>query len=311
MACARGPRRDPDPDPEHARVPPPFAPPYARLRVEEAERGRELVEAVRGGADSARLRHRRDAHLEAIARASDTAVRTQREAGKARNIFVGGLNAAEFVGLAAVLAVGFVRATSVGLSVGAVTAGALYFHRLFNPIGELLGSMDDGQRALSGLQRLTGVVLSAGTGPEPDGSTEIADGSIDVLGASYRYGPDAPRDALRGVDLVIQRARRSRSSGAPARERARLHGSSPASTSRSQARCGSAALRPTARAPGGDPPRCSSPRRCTCSSGSIAENARIASPGASDEEITAALDSRPASTSAGSPADSRAACPRR
>lgn len=262
---------------------------YARLRVEEAERGRELVEAV-AGAETVRAYGTADAHLEAIARASDTAVRTQREAGKARNIFVGGLNAAEFVGLAAVLAVGFVRATSVGLSVGAVTAGALYFHRLFNPIGELLGSMDDLQRALSGLQRLTGVVLSAGTGPEPDGSTEIADGSIDVLGASYRYGPDAPRDALRGVDLVI-----------PAGATVALIGSSGSGKS-TLARLIAGFDEPLAgevRIGGVAADRARSRRRPAALlvaqevhlfSGSIAENARIASPGASDEEITAALD---------------------
>lgn len=262
---------------------------YARLRVEEAERGRELVEAV-AGAETVRAYGTADVHLEAIARASDTAVRTQREAGKARNIFVGGLNAAEFVGLAAVLAVGFVRATSVGLSVGAVTAGALYFHRLFNPIGELLGSMDDLQRALSGLQRLTGVVLSAGTGPEPDGSTEIADGSIDVLGASYRYGPDAPRDALRGVDLVI-----------PAGATVALIGSSGSGKS-TLARLIAGFDEPLAgevRIGGVAADRARSRRRPAALlvaqevhlfSGSIAENARIASPGASDEEITAALD---------------------
>lgn len=262
---------------------------YARLRVEEAERGRELVEAV-AGAETVRAYGTADAHLEAIARASDTAVRTQREAGKARNIFVGGLNAAEFVGLAAVLAVGFVRATSVGLSVGAVTAGALYFHRLFNPIGELLGSMDDLQRALSGLQRLTGVVLSAGTGAVPDGSTEIADGSIDVLGASYRYGPDAPRDALRGVDLVI-----------PAGATVALIGSSGSGKS-TLARLIAGFDEPLAgevRIGGVAADRARSRRRPAALlvaqevhlfSGSIADNARIASPGASDEEITAALD---------------------
>ena len=262
---------------------------YARLRVEEAERGRELVEAV-AGAETVRAYGTADAHLEAIARASDTAVRTQREAGKARNIFVGGLNAAEFVGLAAVLAVGFVRATSVGLSVGAVTAGALYFHRLFNPIGELLGSMDDLQRALSGLQRLTGVVLSAATGPDPDGSTEIADGSIDVLGTSYRYGPDAPRDALRGVDLVI-----------PAGATVALIGSSGSGKS-TLARLIAGFDEPLAgevRIGGVAADRARSRRRPAALlvaqevhlfSGTIADNARIASPGASDEEITAALD---------------------
>ena len=204
---------------------------YTRLRREEAERGRAFVEAV-AGADTVRAYGTREEHLRAIAEASATAVETHRDTARARNIFVGGLNAAEFVGLAAVLAVGFVRATTVGLSVGAVTAGALYFHRLFNPIGDLLGSMDDLQRALSGLQRLAGVVLfaegggaggagsgaaagaggargsgdAAGTAGAPAGTEvphEIADGGVRVAHVSYRYGEGATRDALRDVSLVI------------------------------------------------------------------------------------------------------------
>lgn len=180
---------------------------YARLRVEEAERGREFVEAV-AGAETVRAYGTAADHLGRIAAASDTAVRTQQQTARARNVFIGGLNAAEFVGLAAVLAVGFVRVTTVGLSVGAVTAGALYFHRLFNPIGELLGSMDDLQRALAGLQRLTGVVLASESlagEPENDGATEIADASVTVRDVRYRYDSvgSAARLALAGVDLEI------------------------------------------------------------------------------------------------------------
>lgn len=261
---------------------------YARLRVEEAERGRELIEAV-AGADTVRAYGTADAHLAAIARASDTAVRTQREAGRARNIFIGGLNAAEFVGLAAVLAVGFVRAASVGLSVGAVTAGALYFHRLFNPIGELLGSMDDLQRALSGLQRLTGVVLSAAEAPEADGSGEIADGSVDILGASYRYGAAAPRDALRGVDLVIPAGATVAligSSGSGKSTLARLIAGF-AEPLAGEVRIGGAQAH-LARS-GGRPAALLVAQETHLFSGTIAENARIASPAASDEDIARAL----------------------
>lgn len=263
---------------------------YARLRREEAERGRELVEAV-AGAETVRAYGSADAHLDAIAQASDTAVRTQREAGKARNFFTAGLNGAEFVGLAAVLAVGFVRVAAVGLSVGAVTAGALYFHRLFNPIGELLGSMDDLQRALSGLQRLAGVVLAAPAFATPDdASTEIADGAVDILGASYRYGAEAPRDALRGVDLVIPQGATVAligSSGSGKSTLARLIagfdeplggevrvGGVPAQFARSA----------------GKPAALLVAQEVHLFSGSIADNARIASAHATDAEIAAALD---------------------
>lgn len=175
---------------------------YARLRREEAERGRTFVEAV-SGADTVRAYGTREAHLSDIAAASATAVETHRATARARNVFTGGLNAAEFIGLAAVLAVGFVRVTAAGLSVGAVTAGALYFHRLFSPIGDLLGSMDDLQRALSGLQRLAGVVLYAETVTADGAGQQISEGSISVRSVEYRYGQHAIRDALRGVSLEV------------------------------------------------------------------------------------------------------------
>ena len=175
---------------------------YARLRREEAERGRTFVEAV-SGADTVRAYGTREAHLSDIAAASASAVETHRATARARNVFTGGLNAAEFIGLAAVLAVGFVRVTAAGLSVGAVTAGALYFHRLFSPIGDLLGSMDDLQRALSGLQRLAGVVLYAETVTADGAGQQISEGSISVRSVEYRYGQHAIRDALRGVSLEV------------------------------------------------------------------------------------------------------------
>lgn len=261
---------------------------YARLRVEEAERGRALVEAV-AGADTVRAYGTADEHLDAIATASEIAVRTQREAGKARNIFSAGLNGAEFVGLAAVLAVGFIRVATAGLSVGAVTAGALYFHRLFNPIGELLGSMDDLQRALSGLQRLTGVVLSTGAATTPDTSTEIADGAVDVLGVRYRYGASATRDALRGVDLVIPSGATVAligSSGSGKSTLARLIAGFDEPLA-GEVRIGGVAAHLARSA--GRPAALLVAQETHLFAGTVAENARIAAPAASDDEVSAAL----------------------
>lgn len=265
---------------------------YGRLRREEAERGRAFVEAV-AGAETVRAYGTADEHLDAIARASDTAVRTHRETAKARNIFIGGLNAAEFVGLAAVLAVGFVRATSAGLSVGAVTAGALYFHRLFNPIGDLLGSMDDLQRALAGLQRLTGVVMAASEVDQPTeteaAAAEISHGSVDVLGVTYRYGPQAPRDALRGVDLVIPAGATVAligTSGSGKSTLARLIAGFDTPGS-GEVRLGGVPAH-LARA-GGKPAALLVAQETHLFTGSVADNARIAAPAASDDVLIAAL----------------------
>ncbi|NED64786.1 ABC transporter ATP-binding protein, partial [Streptomyces sp. SID10244] len=53
---------------------------------------------------------------------------------------VGRVNRAEFVGLAAILSIGFWLVSTGEVTVGATTAAALLFHRLFNPIGMILYS---------------------------------------------------------------------------------------------------------------------------------------------------------------------------
>lgn len=247
--------------------------------------------------------------------ASATAVETHRDTARARNIFVGGLNAAEFVGLAAVLAVGFVRATTVGLSVGAVTAGALYFHRLFNPIGDLLGSMDDLQRALSGLQRLAGVVLFAegggAGGADSDAAAgvagargaaraacapagadvphEIADGGVRVAQVSYRYGEGATRDALRDVSLVIPEGATvgliGRSGSGKSTLARLIAGFDEPAAGHVEIGGVSATLARRA----GRPAALLVAQETHLFSGTVADNVRIAAPGASDARLAEAL----------------------
>lgn len=262
---------------------------YARLRTEEAERGREFVEAI-AGADTVRAYTVQEAHLTKIAAASARAVETHRETGRARNVFNGGLNGAEFVGLGAVLAVGFVRVATAGLSVGAVTAGALYFHRLFGPIGELLYSMDELQRALAGVQRLAGVVLyvpaeEQAANPE----AEIADGSVRIRDVHYRYGADAPREALQGVSVsaaagsTVALIGRS-GSGKSTLARLVVGFDVPGSGS---VEIGGVPAAGALRA--GKPAALLVAQETHLFVGSIADNMRIADPAASDAEILAAL----------------------
>lgn len=171
---------------------------YWRLRREEADRGQAIIETVRG-ADTVIAHRAQQHHLERIAERSLTAVETAREATRARNRFNAGLNTAEFLGLAAILAVGYWQATTAGLSVGAVTAAALFFHRLFGPIGALLSSIDDLQRAAAGLGRLVGVLQAH---PARVPRRQIGDASVSIRSLSYRYAPDTP-DALTHIDLDI------------------------------------------------------------------------------------------------------------
>lgn len=175
---------------------------YGDIRRLESTRGQSVIEAVRG-AESIRAYRTQDHHLDDLAERSVRAIERQRDGVGLRNRFTGLLNAAEFVGLAAVLVTGFALFGSGAVTLGAATAAALYFHRLFGPVGALLGSLDDIQRATVGLSRLVGITdldrhdvrpeePAQGAGRRPD---------IDVKGVSYAY--DGGRPALREVSLHV------------------------------------------------------------------------------------------------------------
>ncbi|MDN5581421.1 MAG: ABC transporter ATP-binding protein, partial [Corynebacterium sp.] len=130
---------------------------YVRQQRMDAERGQALIETV-NGASTVRAHGQGANRLRLVAERSLASVEIGRAATKVRNVFNGGLNVAEFLGLAAVLCVGFWRVDAGVLSVGAATAGALFFQRIFAPVSVLLASIDDLQRAEVGLARLVGVL---------------------------------------------------------------------------------------------------------------------------------------------------------
>ena len=70
--------------------------------------------------------------------------------------FYGWLNMAELLGMAAILSTGFFLVRADAVTIGAATAAALFFHRLFGPIGALLANVDELQKAGAGLARLVG-----------------------------------------------------------------------------------------------------------------------------------------------------------
>ncbi|WP_432565073.1 ABC transporter ATP-binding protein [Kineococcus sp. SYSU DK003] len=116
------------------------------------------------------------------------------------------MNGAEAIGLSAVLFTGFwlVRADTV--TVGAVTAAALLFHRLFGPLGSLLLSFDEVQRAAAALSRLVGVVDLP---PEPAADPAAlaraprSDVAITVRGITHSYADDGSHPVLRGIDVDV------------------------------------------------------------------------------------------------------------
>lgn len=119
--------------------------------------------------------------------------------------FFSRLNLAEFIGLAAMLATGFVLVDGGSVSIGTATAAALYFHSLFNPINATLYLLDDAQSAGASFARLVGVSALPAE-PAPQGADAPVDGSVTVSGLSHAYGTGAP--VLHEVDLVVRSGER-------------------------------------------------------------------------------------------------------
>jgi ATP-binding cassette, subfamily C, bacterial len=176
------------------------APMYADERVAIAQRAQVTVESIQG-AKTIDAYEIHDRHLAEIERAS----------GRARDIsisvftfftrLVGRVNRAEFIGLTATLVAGFVLVRDGEVTVGQVTAAALMFHRLFNPIGELMYNFDEIQSGVASLARLVGVIDI----PIPQDAAQAgvlpAGFDVEVTGVSYAYG--AGPDVLHGVSLSI------------------------------------------------------------------------------------------------------------
>ena len=173
---------------------------FAAERVAMGERAQALVSSMTG-ARTVRAYGLEERHLAEIDRAS----------GRARDLAIGVFslftrlagrgNRAEFIGLSVILAVGFVLVRDGHVTVGAATAAALLFHRLFNPIGMLLFTFDEVQSAGASLARLVGVVDL----PAPPTASALdatpASAELRLNGVTFSYDDD--RDAVRGVDLRL------------------------------------------------------------------------------------------------------------
>jgi len=169
-------------------------PVFARERIAEGARTQQLLDSI-GGADTVRayrLGRRHVAGVEACSReAVDLALSTNTIATR----FYGRLNLAEYVGLTAVLLVGFWLVRDDAVTVGAAAAAALYFHRIFDPINTLLGLFGTAQEAAAGLARLVGIPETEAP-PEPS-----SDGRVELVDVGFEYVADHP--VLRGFSLRV------------------------------------------------------------------------------------------------------------
>lgn len=259
---------------------------YTEVRVAEADRGQVILETV-SGADTLRAYHGQGTHLAETDRRSHRVIGLQIEATRLRTGFWGWLNAAEFLGLAGILAVGFVLVGQDAITVGAATAAALYFHRLFGPIGGLLSSIDELQLAAVGLSRLVGVTLMTSADPTPVEPQAGGRESRGITTAGLGHSYDGRRAALAEVSLEL-----------PAGSLTALVGPSGSGKS-TLARLIAAGLAPgtgSVRIEGFDPATAARDRRVALVTqethlfrGSLADNLRMGAPEASHEQMLAAL----------------------
>ncbi|WP_029115225.1 ABC transporter ATP-binding protein [Mycobacterium sp. URHB0044] len=180
------------------------APMYAGERVAIAERAQVTVESIQG-AKTIDAYEIHDRHLADIERASARARDISISVFTFFTRLVGRVNRAEFIGLTATLVVGFLLVRSGDVTVGQVTAAALMFHRLFNPIGELMYNFDEIQSGSASLARLVGVVdirTAHDDGPvRGTAAAEPAGSDVEVDHVSFSYG--AGPEVLHDVSLTI------------------------------------------------------------------------------------------------------------
>jgi ATP-binding cassette subfamily C protein len=172
---------------------------YAAERAAEGLRSQRLHQSVTGARTIRSLRLQAE-HLTTLHTTSREAVDLAVRAAGVRARFFSALNGAELVGLAAVLIVSFPLVRDDTITVGAATAAALYFYRLFDPIGGLLSQLDTAQAAGAALARLIGVT-SLPTPSRPDGA--VGGRSVDVRLSSVSFSYDEGNEVLRQLDLTI------------------------------------------------------------------------------------------------------------
>jgi ATP-binding cassette subfamily C protein len=133
---------------------------YADERAAFADRAEALVSSLEG-LPTLRAYGAEERHVRLVAESSDRARVLSRGVLWFGTGWGRWINIAELLGLTAIVITGFLVVRSGTATVGAVTAAALYFHRLFNPLGLLVMSFDEVLSAFASLRRIVGVIEMA------------------------------------------------------------------------------------------------------------------------------------------------------
>lgn len=180
------------------------APIYRTVRITEANRTEQIIETVHGSPSVLAL-GLGSRHADLVAAASRENIGHALKGVNYLTRFYNRLNLAELIGLSAVLVVGFWLHAEGAVTIGAATAAALYFYRLFDPIGLVLGQFDELQKAAAGLGRMFGLTMSAAPTTPPAASPATGAGIVlDDVTFSY----PGQRPALHGVSLTVNHGER-------------------------------------------------------------------------------------------------------
>lgn len=182
---------------------------YAAERAAIAGRAHQLLGAVRGLESvyafglTAQLCSRIAAFSWAVVRWSTRAMVVQ-------NRLWGRLNFAEFLGMAAILFVGFSLVDDGAFTVGATTTAMLLYLQLFGPIRAVLLVVDDLQSAAASLGRIVGVIDEADrfeidTAVSAPAIASAAEPTVVVHADRLTFGYRADRPVLDDVSFTVRR----------------------------------------------------------------------------------------------------------
>lgn len=246
-------------------------PVYAAERQAGSARAQQLLETLGGMHTVRAFGLGRDHHARVAARSQDVLDLSLRTVHMQTRFF-GRLNMAELVGCAAILLASFWLVRDGAIDIGAATAAALYFIRLFDPINTLLFLVDEVQSAGASLARLVGVAELPAP-PEVERADEHP--GLQLRGIHHAYTPG--RDVLHDVDLTV----------APG-ERVALVGVS-GSGKTTLARL-AAGVEPPQRGRVDGPQATLVAQEVHVFAGPLAADLRLAAPDATDDDLRRALD---------------------
>lgn len=179
---------------------------YAAERAAMAERAHHLLGAIRG-LETVYAFGLSEQLCGRIAVYSWSVVRWSMRAMIVQNRLWGRLNLAEFLGMAAILLVGFSLVGDGSFTVGATTTAMLLYLQLFGPIRSVLLIVDDLQSAAASLGRIVGVIDEADRHcvdtPLLPIAGAAADDRIPVRARGLTFGYRADRPVLHDVSLTL------------------------------------------------------------------------------------------------------------